>query len=121
MNKRAVGNLGEDAACDAPHGARAAKFSRAISAAPPARSTSSPATAKPIVFVEVKARSSTRYGSPAEAVNEAKRRRIVRTAALYLAENRLDDAPVRFDIVEVLPGELRHLRAAFDATDVSEF
>ena len=46
--------------------------------------------------------------------------RIVRTAALYLAENRLDDAPVRFDVVEVLPGELRHLRAAFDATGVSE-
>ena len=59
--------------------------------------------------------------TPEMAVNEAKRRRIVRTAALYLAENRLDDAPVRFDIVEVLPGELRHLRAAFDATDVSEF
>ena len=45
-----------------------------------------------------------------------KQAKIVRTAAVWLAENGLEDAPVRFDVVEVLPGSVRHLRAAFDAT-----
>ena len=39
-----------------------------------------------IVFVEVKQRSTVRYGQPAEAVNRAKMQHIVRTAMLYLAE-----------------------------------
>lgn len=71
-----------------------------------------------ILFVEVKARSSLRYGRPAEAVNRTKRLRILRTATLYLAENNLEDAPIRFDVIEVLPSGIRHLRAAFDATDL---
>ena len=120
MNKRAVGNLGEDAACDALRREGCEILARNFRR-PTGEIDVVARDRKTVVFVEVKKRSSTRYGSPAEAVNEAKRRRIMRTAALYLAENRLDDAPVRFDIVEVLPGELRHLRAAFDATDVSEF
>ena len=69
-----------------------------------------------ILFVEVKRRSSLRYGRPAEAVDRAKRGHILRTAALYLQENRLADAPVRFDVIEILPGEMRHIENAFDAT-----
>ena len=69
-----------------------------------------------VVFVEVKRRSSQRYGRPAEAVTPTKRRRIVRTAMLYLQETRQMDARVRFDVVELLPGELNHIEAAFDAT-----
>ncbi|MBQ8110906.1 MAG: YraN family protein [Clostridia bacterium] len=72
---------------------------------------------KTILFVEVKRRSSLRYGRPAEAVDRAKQAHILRTAALYLQENRLSDAPVRFDVVEVLPGEIRHIENAFDATE----
>lgn len=70
-----------------------------------------------ILFVEVKRRSSLRYGRPAEAVDRAKRGHILRTAALYLQENRLADAPVRFDVIEILPGEMRHIENAFDATE----
>ena len=62
-----------------------------------------------LVFVEVKRRSSLRYGRPAEAVDRAKQGHILRTAALYLQENGLYDAPVRFDVVEVLPDEIRHI------------
>ena len=61
--------------------------------------------------------SSLRYGRPAEAVTAAKRAHILRTAALYLQERGLDDAPVRFDVIEILPGEIRHIEGAFDATD----
>lgn len=71
-----------------------------------------------VLFVEVKRRSSLRYGRPAEAVNPAKRSRILCTALLYLQENHLEDVPVRFDVIEVLPGGIHHIENAFDASDV---
>ena len=69
-----------------------------------------------VVFVEVKRRSSLRYGRPAEAVDRQKQSHILRTAQLYLQENRLTDVPVRFDVIEVLPGQIRHIENAFDAS-----
>ena len=70
-----------------------------------------------IAFVEVKARSGLGFGTPAEAVNFEKQRRIAQAAALYMQENGLSEANIRFDVIEILPGELRHIEAAFDATD----
>lgn len=71
-----------------------------------------------LVFVEVKRRSSLRFGRPSEAVDRAKQLHILRTAQLYLQENRLEGAPVRFDVIEILPGELRHIENAFDASAI---
>ena len=71
-----------------------------------------------ILFVEVKRRSSLRFGRPSEAVNPAKQAHILRTAMLYLQENRLEDAPIRFDIIEILPDGVNHIENAFDATDM---
>ena len=71
---------------------------------------------KTILFVEVKRRSSLRYGRPSEAVNRAKQAHILRTAQLYLQENKLTDVPVRFDIVEILPEGIHHIPNAFDAS-----
>ena len=70
-----------------------------------------------VLFIEVKRRAGTRFGRPAEAVNAAKRTHILRTAALYLQEHALEDVPVRFDVIEILPGEIRHIENAFDASD----
>ena len=67
-------------------------------------------------FVEVKRRSSLRYGRPAEAVNSEKQRRIAGAAALYMQEKGLEK--VRFDVIEILPEEIRHIENAFDATDL---
>lgn len=72
-----------------------------------------------VVFVEVKARSSTDFGFPAEAVGPVKARRIRRLAARWLVENPPAGAPdLRFDVVSVLrqrgaPPQLVHLRGAF--------
>ena len=55
-----------------------------------------------IVFVEVKYRKNLLFEIPAEAVDLYKRRKIVRTAKMYLAVNNLTTAPCRFDIVEVV-------------------
>ena len=65
-------------------------------------------------FVEVKMRTSLRFGEPAEAITLAKRRRICRAALMYAQANGLLDATLRFDVCEVLPGEIRVYKNAFD-------
>ncbi len=115
MNRRATGARGEDAACAALARAGMKVLARNVRR-PTGEIDIVAREGRTIAFVEVKARTSLRFGAPAEAVNRAKQEKIARTAAIWLAENGLDDAPVRFDVVEVLPGSVRLLRAAFDAT-----
>lgn len=75
-----------------------------------------------LVFVEVKTRSSSAFGDPAEAVSRAKATRIRKLALLWLEQNRELPAAfrreLRFDVVSVVrnaagPAVVRHLRAAF--------
>ena len=72
-----------------------------------------------LVFVEVKARSSGQAGSPEDAVDHRKRRRLVRLAEAYLSGLRGETPPCRFDVVAVdlggLVPRLRHIRDAFTA------
>ena len=53
-----------------------------------------------IVFVEVKTRSSCKYGRPAEAVDFKKIQHLKRAAADYFYKNRIN-AEVRFDVIKV--------------------
>lgn len=55
-----------------------------------------------IVFIEVKSRTGTAYGSPAAAVTLKKQRQISRVALLYTLEHNQGDSPARFDVVSVL-------------------
>ena len=57
-----------------------------------------------LVFVEVKARTGERFGTPQDAVTAAKRGRIVRAAQWYLAEKKWQDRKCRFDVVSVKYG-----------------
>lgn len=71
-----------------------------------------------IVFVEVKTRSSTAFGEPAEAVRPAKARRLRALACRWLLEHPSGGCPLRFDVVAVVRArgqapQLRHLREAF--------
>ena len=72
-----------------------------------------------VVFVEVKTRSGTGFGEPAEAVGPVKARRVRLLACRWLAEHRPAGAGgLRFDVVAVVrrrgsPPELVHLRGAF--------
>jgi putative endonuclease len=58
-----------------------------------------------IVFVEVKLRRTTKYGTPEEAVTYSKQRTIRRMAEGYLMFNRIENVPCRFDVVAI---EARH-------------
>jgi len=67
-----------------------------------------------LVFVEVRLRSSDRFGGGAESIGAHKRRRIVAAARHYLARVR-PEPPCRFDVVTLDGGAPEWLRAAFDA------
>ncbi|MCM1042925.1 MAG: YraN family protein [Corallococcus sp.] len=68
---------------------------------------------KVIVFVEVKLRGSSAMGLPREAVTYHKQRTIVRCARYFIAENSITDFSSRFDVVEILDGEINHIVDAF--------
>lgn len=69
-----------------------------------------------IVFVEVRYRARNDYGGAVASVDAHKRRRLVRAATLYIAEQGLDRAPARFDVVAVDGGDrVEWLPGAFDA------
>jgi putative endonuclease len=54
-----------------------------------------------LVFVEVKARRGTAYGTPEESVTARKRDRLVLTAQTYLAERGLEQRDWRIDVVGI--------------------
>jgi putative endonuclease len=66
-----------------------------------------------LAFVEVKTRSSDRFGLPAEAVTPVKQRRIRILAARFLDELDWHAAVIRFDVVSVLAGRLEVIESAF--------
>ncbi len=67
-----------------------------------------------VVFVEVKARSSKAFGLPSEAVNFHKQQKIRKVALSYLKSKKiLEKVQCRFDVVEVLGDEIRHIENAF--------
>jgi len=71
-----------------------------------------------LVFVEVKTRRSDHFGIPEEAVTPAKQQQIIRVAMNYLAQGKLLDAPVRFDVIGITlkngNPEIIHLVSAFE-------
>ena len=71
-----------------------------------------------LVFCEVKARSSLRFGEPFEAVGPTKQSRLRRLAAAWLRSNvqnnsRRGPFEIRFDVVSVTGGSLDVIEAAF--------
>lgn len=73
-----------------------------------------------VIFVEVKTRTTLRYGGAVEAVDAAKQRRLLRGAAAWLHAHRPRPRRVRFDVVSCVPGrdgawQIDHLEGALDA------
>ena len=72
-----------------------------------------------LVFVEVRSRSSARFGGPLATVSRVKQSRIARAAQAYLARSERAGSPARFDVVGVewCDGCARcvHVRGAFES------
>ena len=69
-----------------------------------------------IVFVEVKTRTSRKWGNPEDFVGTTRVRRMIEAADHYLIENRIDK-PARFDIISAIWNghefDLEHIKDAF--------
>jgi putative endonuclease len=74
-----------------------------------------------VVFVEVRSRTDTAHGHPAETVGFQKQRRIAELATAYIRRHRLEDCQVRIDVVTVTFGPegsrpvVEHFQNAFDS------
>jgi putative endonuclease len=67
-----------------------------------------------VVFCEVKTRSSDRFGSPLEAVDHRRRRRLRAAATRWLGEHRpAGTTGVRFDVAAVRGGRVEVVEGAF--------
>lgn len=72
-----------------------------------------------LVFVEVRTRSSARYGHPAESVEGRKQAQVRRLAQIYLQMKGSRNVPIRFDVVAVQIGrdgeigDILHIPNAF--------
>jgi putative endonuclease len=77
-----------------------------------------------VVFVEVKTRSSSSGGRPAERIDAKKQKNMTKSALYYLKQKGLLENPTRFDVVEVIwqPSEskpvIEHQAHAFEAVDL---
>jgi putative endonuclease len=71
-----------------------------------------------VVFVEVKTRSGHGYGSPLEAVEFRKQRKMIQAAQYFLSEKKLHQRDARFDVVGISwPGRepvVEHIENAFE-------
>ena len=73
-----------------------------------------------LVFVEVRTRRSRRFGTPAESITAAKKRRLIEVAQTYLQENESLEVPWRIDVASIRmsrKGELEDLTLIRNAVE----
>ena len=76
-----------------------------------------------LVFIEVRFRKHSRFGSPAETITRNKQKKIIKTARHFLNQRKLWNCSCRFDVVSISltannkQPELDWLRAAFMADE----
>ena len=75
-------------------------------------------TDRTIVFIEVKTRADETFNSVESSITAPKKVRLVRTARYFLATHKIDNRPLRFDVVAIVlppkgPPQIRHYQNAF--------
>jgi putative endonuclease len=77
--------------------------------------------AESLVFVEVRFRQDSRFGSPAESIHAGKQKKLLRTARYYLQTHpKLAKLPCRFDVVSIdgsRPDQIDWIKNAIQAQD----
>lgn len=66
-----------------------------------------------VVFVEIKTRSSNKFGLPSESVTRQKQNKIKQVASLFLKQKGWLEKDCRFDVIEVLDRQINHIENAF--------
>lgn len=75
-------------------------------------------TDRTIVFTEVRTRADETFSMVESSITSPKKIRLLRTARYFLATNKIEDRPFRFDIVTIVlppkgPPQIRHYQNAF--------
>ncbi len=71
---------------------------------------------KTVVFIEVKTRSSEKYGTGLDAINAKKRKTMLKCAEFYISAKRIK-SPVRIDVISIdtsLAGGITHIKGALE-------
>lgn len=68
-----------------------------------------------IVFIEVKAVKTLRFGNPIFKINRSKQNQIIKMARLYLAEHNINNRKCRFDAITIVGNKINHIKNAFMA------
>jgi len=71
-----------------------------------------------IVFVEARTKADESFGPPEETITQPKRAKLMRAARYFLAAHKIEDRPLRFDVVTIVLGQvgrpqIRHYQNAF--------
>ena len=119
MNKRSIGNIGEDIAVkwlvkNKNYNILDRNYSTGYGEIDIIAEDG-----KALVFIEVKLRNGTDFGYPYEAVNKNKQRRICKAALRYVQEKyNNDDINMRFDVAEIINKDgvyyIRYTENAFE-------
>lgn len=123
MNKKKIGNRGEDLAANFLEKNGFTILNRNFRAGRFGEIDIIASENEYICFIEVKTRTGKLYGTPAEAVGYDKRMRLKKLAWMYMKQERLGERNMRFDIVEIIgrktsseefvPDSIELLRSAF--------
>jgi len=75
-----------------------------------------------LIFIEIKTRTTEKFGKPYEFVSSKKQYRQIKLAKRFLSYCRLGSVPVRFDIISIVwpqgkPPDIEHIKNAFTAND----
>lgn len=78
-----------------------------------------------LVFIEVKTRSTAKYGNPAEAVNTIKQKHLKSAAEFYVHIHNLYKRFIRFDVIEIYYNKsgykINHIKQAMDYQESIDF
>lgn len=71
-----------------------------------------------LVFVEVRTQSGPTFGDPLESVTQRKQRQIVKAALHYVVRHRVENHPLRFDVIGIswnnAAPQIVHVKEAFE-------
>ena len=67
-----------------------------------------------LVFVEVKNRTTAKFGLPREAVDFNKQQKLIKNALYYIQTTNAYKVKKRFDVVEILDEKITHIPNAFE-------
>lgn len=67
-----------------------------------------------IVFIEVKNRSSKKFGNPYDAVDDNKQHVLERACISYLKKHNKTNVSARFDVISIIDEKIEHIENAFE-------